>query len=44
MARHAIKMPEECREVPILDIYDDEDESFLPLLDEGYDCNDSDDE
>jgi hypothetical protein len=28
-------MPEEAREFPILDQYDDEDESFLPLFDEG---------
>jgi len=37
-------IPEECREVPILDVYDDDDESYLPLLDEGWDENDNDDD
>lgn len=34
------KIPEQCREVPILDVYDDDDESYLPLIDEGWDEND----
>ena len=30
--------------MPTLDVYDDEDESYLPLLDEGFDANDDDEE
>lgn len=36
--RNSRSSPEEAREFPILDdVYDDEDVSYMPLLDEGRD-------